>query len=1309
MQKFDLKLNFRNNYSGKTLRKYRQTLAQIAIKKSLDSSDKKSDSTLTIKFKLDCSQTGELPKFENLIFLYDTIEDIKKGTLSYYLFTLIVSGFKFFGSASDAKAFSTKDVFKDNDFYNQFKIQSHLDLPDFVPSKIYKRLKKAVRSTKGKDNAFKASVIAKEYRENIGKLKNKDESSEHQCEELFKKIGTALETRFSNWQDLINNCSIGCEIIDEILNDSFGTLPSIKKMVLASTTQSNDGEQDGIAIAYDPDSTFIKSDELLNPYFAVATILKSMPPEIQQDKKSAYVKDNLTSYKNNALSWIFGKGLTMFQTESTENLCAMFNVSDQRVIEQVQDAAKAIKLPAELGLNHCKLKFQKFRSSLGGHLDSWTTNYLKRLDELNDLLLNLPKNLSLPDIFMIDGKDFIEYSGCNRDEIQQMIDFVVNEQNRIKLQESLNALLGKGNNQICRDDISTVKDFSEIVNSLYSFVQQIDNSLERLSNENSIFSELEENIKNNEMWNIWKNNLNKIPKLNKLSGGVPAAKRELNELEQKFHRITDNCKQHFYEVMEWIKSENITLDIFGSRLYFEEILKNRKKTNSLSADELALRSVLDKIGRFARYGNDQIRVRIKNWFDVHNIFLSKKEFNEYFINLKGTLFKHPFSTKKNHIVKLSPEILNKRYEIIKSIETLLEQCESDRTIIDDPSSMRSLVDFRALWFSIIIRGIEKNVQIPTEVAKPKLDELTYSESVSATLKYRLKKEFITSSELNSIFTVYRSLLSGLSIRLSRNSFYLRTKFLWIGNSSLIYCPKETTWKIPAAYFKSDLWNEYRDKQILIVNEEYDVDVVKTFESVYKIIKSKDNNEKNRILPLLKQLPHDWMFELPFGVSKAEKCKVLKLEKNNEEFKHGSVAKNSLARLSGPSTYFNQIDEIMMNNESALGEMTLLADEPVRQQISEGKVEIIPDDYVMSLAIPITRSLQKGNTESFPFKNIVSIDQGEVGFAYAVFKLSDCGNELADPIATGLIPIPSIRRLIHSVRKYRGKKQRIQNFNQKFDSTMFTLRENVTGDICGLIVALMKKYNAFPVLEKQVGNFQSGPKQLMLVYKSVNSKFLASKVDMQNAQRRSWWYQGDSWKTPVLRISNSNQSNNKNKVKKINGKNYEELKIHPGASVSAYMTSCICHVCGRNALELLKKENSTEKEKKYQINQDGEVTIGGEVIKLYSEPDRLTPVKNLAKNGNRERTYASINERAPWTVSVQKAELSADELQKIIKNNMRRAPRSLMSKDTKQSRYFCVFKNCPCHNKEQHADVNAAINIGRRFLKDCILDDNEDKY
>ena len=61
--------------------------------------------------------------------------------------------------------------------------------------------------------------------------------------------------------------------------------------------------------------------------------------------------------------------------------------------------------------------------------------------------------------------------------------------------------------------------------------------------------------------------------------------------------------------------------------------------------------------------------------------------------------------------------------------------------------------------------------------------------------------------------------------------------------------------------------------------------------------------------------------------------------------------------------------------------------------------------------------------------------------------------------------------------------------------------------------------------------------------------------------------------------------------------------------------------------------------------------------------------------------------------------------KYAKDNLRRAPKSLQTKDTSQSQYFCVFKDCEYHNIEQHADVNAAINIGRRFLGELVKEED----
>ena len=81
--------------------------------------------------------------------------------------------------------------------------------------------------------------------------------------------------------------------------------------------------------------------------------------------------------------------------------------------------------------------------------------------------------------------------------------------------------------------------------------------------------------------------------------------------------------------------------------------------------------------------------------------------------------------------------------------------------------------------------------------------------------------------------------------------------------------------------------------------------------------------------------------------------------------------------------------------------------------------------------------------------------------------------------------------------------------------MFNLRENVAGDVCGAIAGLMSRYKAIPVLERQVGNLESGGKQLELVYKMVNARFVADAVQAHQTERSNWWYGAFNWSVPGL--------------------------------------------------------------------------------------------------------------------------------------------------------------------------------------------------
>lgn len=182
-----------------------------------------------------------------------------------------------------------------------------------------------------------------------------------------------------------------------------------------------------------------------------------------------------------------------------------------------------------------------------------------------------------------------------------------------------------------------------------------------------------------------------------------------------------------------------------------------------------------------------------------------------------------------------------------------------------------------------------------------------------------------------------------------------------------------------------------------------------------------------------------------------------------------------------------------------------------------------------------------------------------------------------------------------------------------------------------------------------------------------------------------WYSASAWSVPGL-IHNRKKFEVNKKGQTVEKPEAKPLKVWPGVSVNAWHTSRICSCCGNNISELIARAKKETPNQKIVINDQGEVVLYDHVVKLYG-PDRSHDAKY----------YRRRNERTPLTTPWRASEVSLKEFEDIVKKNLRRAPKSLQSKDTSQSRYFCVFKDCEKHNQEQHADVNAAINIGRRFL------------
>jgi hypothetical protein len=278
-----------------------------------------------------------------------------------------------------------------------------------------------------------------------------------------------------------------------------------------------------------------------------------------------------------------------------------------------------------------------------------------------------------------------------------------------------------------------------------------------------------------------------------------------------------------------------------------------------------------------------------------------------------------------------------------------------------------------------------------------------------------------------------------------------------------------------------------------------------------------------------------------------------------------------------------------------------------------------------------------------------------------------------------------------VKNFQSVKQSSGKFNQRFDSTMFTIRENVAGDVTHAIVGLMKRFNAIPVLENQVGQFESKSKQIQLIYKAVNARFLYSGIDNHANIRRNLWFNGERFVVPGYKILKNeyaeeiNERGEKTK-KKTSAVRWENFTVFPGYGVSSQFTSQICSHCRRNIGEILNRAKNDETFKEVQIDEDGGVNLFGEKIRLY----KPAPEKR--------QMYLRRNERNPLTIPFGKATMKFSDFRRLVKANLRRPAQSLQSKDTTQSRFHCVFADCANHNQGVHADINAAVNIGRRLLE-----------
>ena len=972
---------------------------------------------------------------------------------------------------------------------------------------------------------------------------------------------------------------------------------------------------------------------------------------------------------NNGLSWLFGKGLRSLWKSSVADLVENLDVlhTQRRRVEQLKAFADAIPVNPLFDTDG----YAEFRGSVGGKIASWVSNYWKRIRELT-VLHAQPPDVSIPER-MTDAENASLFSGQHTDA-----DGLVALSNRIpeRVRQAGNALAalsgsGTSGSQAIETVEAVASELIELAGQLAMLVNRIDQEIERAADTEDEDRRRRLETLKRDLSREWKK-LPALPRLNKISGGTDDAIDEIQLLEIGLNETLRKRRAHFQRLAEWAGGD-VPLDPFPVLEERERKALSDRKMDAGVAAEYALRCLLHRIGAASRRLSSRTAGQVRDALTA--IFLDKKDANRYFHNRHGALYRHPSSTSRHQAYQIDLDRAHAIDWLARLDERAAEIHEELRAVPNaDHARFRDLLLIEEFIFTTRLHGLPEFV--PGHMAKP--DAKTVS--IPPLLAAQLDAENVSRDVTVRAFNLFNTATKGLMFRVFRDGFIVRTKFQRVGRNELFYVPKDKRWDPPAGYSSAKGGISKGLALPAVVRDRTGVLPRETVEGLSKVAFPEGSRA------LLCQAPHDWFVELDLRGGTVPNQAGLSVKKdttkkNAATLSHWRTAKSSAFRLKGPPSFKTWLDRALTNSDMEMGEHTLILDRSFKQSVRlEGEkahLSAEPSGIRADLAIPITDRRSYPQTEpDLLFYNVVAIDLGERRIGYAIFSLTKfVESGCQDPFEVGSVAIPTFRKLQAAVRRHSGSRQPNQKVGQTYSKALMQFRENVVGDVCNRIDTLCERFRGFPILESSVGNFETGGRQLEMIYGSVLRRYVYSEVDAHKTIRRQHWFTADTREHPYVHTRTWNT-----REKQYSGSS-KPLRIFPGATINPAGTSQICHRCGKNALQALRNMPD-----KIEVGEDGHIALEDGTIRLLERADYSPHVL---------KEFRRRKERPPLNAPVSKGTQQRQRIESIAKRNMRHAPLSEMSPDTSQARFKCVYVNC---GFEGHADENAAINIGRRFLE-----------
>lgn len=1012
-------------------------------------------------------------------------------------------------------------------------------------------------------------------------------------------------------------------------------------------------------------------DSFFNEIYSSGKILTDK----KGDNTVLSIKERFVDGNASGLSRLFGEELKEWGKEKDE-IKKYYNIPDEKdfIIDIVKGEINKIKKDEF----YKKDSYSDFRKTVQGNIHSWVSNYDKRIESLIKFIQEIDSIFSEIDLSVCENnqQDLFKNLPIDYNELIQIFDSI--KLTKADIESCLKIVNGNDDGDV-EQSINSIVNFNEALIQLTGILNSLNENIKKY-NENISDKKLKiKSIKNNKL---------KFDKIPKYTGSKIFETQQIMEFENELK----NTLQLINEQFNCTKLDH--KDAIDSQL---SIFKNRwgDSSNGIDIDEkFVIANIFHRfISQLLKTDLGSIRHFVSYAYE-NKLITNKKDINKFLINNKGHFWKSPYARNRHESYKsLNFELLNQKniFDVMCEYLDVLK----NNIIIPKDYTNYLLMDYtyKNILLSTINNDIEKDkIKLP--------DQYNCNINIDPLINLIIKNNEIKSLKpdmFKKVFNTYGSKLKGLFFGINRKSFVDKITLRLAGDEYLYYVPKDKMWTIPNKTWKSD----NKIKQSLNDIGYDNIAEVSTIDIFRKILDKKDLNDCH--YHLLRQLPHDWCYCLA--------------SYNDGEYKHGvKIGKNAklsngfynkknqnLIRLIGASSYKNIIDDYLLKTSDgfSFGTMEVVLKLKYNQQVNyckdDDNISITIDnnsDAKLSLNLPVNEVFKDNSNNFKNIKNCLAIDLGEYGIGYAVFNI-----ENKKLIKSGTKTILAIRRVKTKANKYRNTQQNTNTFKSNYNNTMELVRKNAVGDVRNYINTLIEKYNAFPVFEHSVGNFESGGNQLKTIYQSILNYYCYSDIEAHKSLRSGYWNLKKSTETNINVYDNTL---NADYTDVDNKDRQEKLKLHPGTQVSAAYTSQICSCCKKCVrLELKNNYNDTDK----LLVKNGKIELSNGTIKLYKKPFNKGYSKELRKQSMNDKQGIDIKMRKQWTVPIDDQEIKVKDLYKILKSNMRRSNLSMQSKDTTQSRFFCPYTDCKNHQKKDkygringvHADENAAKNIGERFL------------